>query len=223
MIGAWLRVALEGIRPWPPATFVVRRSYLEGSATGRVAIAMRAVSTPAVCWKFPTRSSKLKFTNISGKPIRASDRSAGELVPSTFTKAIVCGQPWSWRSGAVQCKFSAAPADSKKQLADAGFSLFLGWWAFPWGLLHPCRSAGISGAPPSPAIPGNPRRNWRRPYGWRSPGNRSVHRNRGPDHPCCPLSAWSSASASNCACQSNSLTLLGFSLQSATTFTNISR
>jgi hypothetical protein len=37
---------------------------------------------------------------------------------------------WS-SSGQISCR----PCGMKKQFADAGFSLLLGWWGFPWGLI----------------------------------------------------------------------------------------
>src|SRR5512140_3815075 len=32
-------------------------------------------------------------------------------------------------------QISCRPCGQKSQLAGAGFSLFLGWWGFPWGLV----------------------------------------------------------------------------------------
>ena len=61
----------------------------------------------------------------------------------------------------------------KKQMADAGFSLLLGWWDFPGDFsLRRSKSAAISGAPHNHPNPRSHRRNSKRRFAWQWPGKR---------------------------------------------------
>jgi hypothetical protein len=65
--------------------------------------------------------------------------------------ALVMTQ-WS-SSMQVSCR----PCELKKQMADAGFSFFLGWWGFPWGLfvtpVQVTRNIWSTAKPPDPSKP----------------------------------------------------------------------
>jgi len=54
-------------------------------------------------------------------------------------------------------QISCRPCGLKKQFADAGFSLLLGWWGFPWGLIvtpiQVSRNLISAARPPEPSKP----------------------------------------------------------------------